>query len=541
MVVAELMHANTVVKNANVITIDEGLPRAGAFAIYGDTFGAVADEVRDAWTGPETTVLDLDGRTVVPGFYDAHCHLTIAGRDLLKVDTSPASVSSISEMVERLSEAAEKTPEGEWIQGTGYDETKLEERRHPNRWDLDEASTDHPIYVPQAGLHQGSINSKAIEIAGWDTEAPDFDGSEEFVERDEDSGELTGIVREDAKDVVVGARNVEGLVPELSRSEAQKAVKLACEKYNSCGITSIVDMSGWPAALRMFMDGKESGNLSVRVNTVVRQPYWEQLDDLNLRTSLGDEFLKIGPVKATADGAIASRTARLSEPYEDDPEDYGDLRMTQEEIDDVVTSGHEAGWQVAIHANGDRTIEMVLDAFEKALEKCPRDDHRHRIEHCTVVNEELLERIQELNLVVNPFATYLYQHGEKMEAFGDRVDTMFAHGSFLEYDIPVSGTTDNPAGVLDPLLAIQTMVTRVTNDGNVLGARQRIDVEEALKIYTLGSAYSRFEEDRKGSITAGKLADFVVLSDDPTAVDPNTIGDISVEKTFVGGKCVHSS
>lgn len=213
--------------------------------------------------------------------------------------------------------------------------------------------------------------------------------------------------------------------------------------------------------------------------------------------------------------------------------------MTQDEIDDFVRSGHEAGWQVAIHANGDAAIEMVLDAFEKALDVHPCSGYRYHIEHCTVVNEELLERIETLDLVVNPFSTYLYQHGEKMANYGDRFDHMFAHGSFLEHEIPVSGTTDNPAGLLDPLLGIQTMVTRQTNQGEVLGPKQRISVEDALRIYTMGSAYSRFEENDKGSITPGKLADFVVLSDDPTTVDPDSISDITVERTYLAGECVY--
>jgi predicted amidohydrolase YtcJ len=265
------------------------------------------------------------------------------------------------------------------------------------------------------------------------------------------------------------------------------------------------------------------------------------LNDLHFRTDLGDNLLKIGPIKATADGAISSRTAYLSEPYNGDPDDYGDLRMTQDELDEFVLAGHKAGWQVAVHANGDATIEMVLDAFEKALQKHPREDHRHRIEHCTVVNEDILRRIKELNLVVNPFSTYLYQHGEKMVDYGERASMMFAHGSFLKHNIPVSGTTDNPAGLLNPLLGIQTMVTRKTNEGDVIGSEQRISVEEALRIYTMGSAYSRFEEQSKGSITPGKLADFVVLSANPTTVDPSSISDINVERTYMGGDCVYST
>ena len=215
--------------------------------------------------------------------------------------------------------------------------------------------------------------------------------------------------------------------------------------------------------------------------------------------------------------------------------------MTQEELDNKVFEVHEAGFQLAPHANGDRAIDMLLDSYEKALNRLPRENHRHRIEHCTVVTPGILRRIKKLGLVVVPHS-YIYQllSGDKMKAFGSRISMMFAHRSFLDYGIPVAGNSDNP-DPLDPLLGIQTMVTRKTKDGEVLGPEQRISAEEAIRIYTLGGAYASFEEDIKGSIEVGKLADFVVLSNDPAKVDPDTIKDIKVEKTIVGGQIVYSS
>ena len=213
--------------------------------------------------------------------------------------------------------------------------------------------------------------------------------------------------------------------------------------------------------------------------------------------------------------------------------------MTQEELDNKVFEVHEAGFQLAPHANGDRAIDMLLDSYEKALNRLPRENHRHRIEHCTVVTPGILRRIKKLGLVVVPHS-YIYQllSGDKMKAFGSRISMMFAHRSFLDYGIPVAGNSDNP-DPLDPLLGIQTMVTRKTKDGEVLGPEQRISAEEAIRIYTLGGAYASFEENMKGSIEVGKLADFVVLSNDPTKVSADTIKDIKVEKTIIGGKIVY--
>jgi len=252
----------------------------------------------------------------------------------------------------------------------------------------------------------------------------------------------------------------------------------------------------------------------------------------------GDENLRLGGVKILADGAIAGRTAYLSEPYIGS-EERGILAVESEQVlHELIRQGHQAGFQVCVHANGDRVIEMALDGFQKALEEFPRKNHRHRLEHCTVVNAGILSRIKKLRLLVTPFGSYIYHHGEKMIPYygADRVEMMFAHRSFLEYGIPVSGASDSPCGPYEPLLAIQSCVTRRSSSGESLGSRQRITVEEAISLYTLASAYASFEENIKGSITPGKLADLVVLGEDPRRVDPDEIKDIPVEMTLVGGE-----
>ena len=240
-----------------------------------------------------------------------------------------------------------------------------------------------------------------------------------------------------------------------------------------------------------------------------------------------------------ADGAIAARTAYISEPYIGSDCDHGILAMTQEEIETNVINMHNAGFQVCIHANGDLTIDMVLDSYMKAQKLNPRTDTRHRIEHCSLVNPDILRKMRESNTIATPFCTYVYHHGEKMPFFGEeRLKWMFAQKSFLDYGIISTGATDYPPGPFEPLLGIQSCVTRTDSNGKTWGVEQQISVDEALKIYTLNGAYASFEENIKGSITEGKLADLVILSDDPRTVDPNTIKDIPVERTILGGNTV---
>ena len=265
----------------------------------------------------------------------------------------------------------------------------------------------------------------------------------------------------------------------------------------------------------------------------------EKLEPWGIRTGFGDDYVRIGGTKLYTDGAIAGRTARLSKPYVGRPQDYGILTVTQEELDRRVLQAHAAGWQVGVHANGDVAIEMVLDAYARAIRAHPKPDPRFRIEHCTLVNEAILRRMKDMAVIPTPFCTYVYQHCEKWPAYGeDRLDWMFAMRSFLDAGIPATGSSDYIPGPFPPLLGIQSCVTRRGKDGKVWGARQRITVEEAIRCYTRHGAYASFDETRKGSIEPGKFADLVVLGADPFKTDPDAIAAIPVERTMVGGRWV---
>jgi predicted amidohydrolase YtcJ len=311
----------------------------------------------------------------------------------------------------------------------------------------------------------------------------------------------------------------------------------------SKGITSIGDAGTGGSDMPFYQELINSGAPAVRINKMVGSRYLPRLKDLHLAGPLGDEHLRIGTIKIFHGNSLSGRTCWLYEPYEvtnpkTGKKDYYGIPpgRSQQELDRLVCDIHEAGFQLACHSNGDREIDMVLDAIEKALQKLPRENHRHRIEHCSVVNPKILNRVKRLGVVL-ALHSYVYEHGDKMEDYGPRRwPMMHPNRSAVEMGIAVAGNSDSPVSAADPLLRIQSMVTRRTAEGKVYGPEQKVSVETAIRIWTMGGAYASFEEDIKGSIEVGKLADFVVLSRNPAEVPPEKIKDIDVERTYVGGR-----
>jgi predicted amidohydrolase YtcJ len=520
-----------ILTNGRVLTQDDAQPTAEAFAIKDGRFAAVgaAADVEHLAASGRTQVIDGEGMTVVPGFIDAHSHPSGAGLNALKnVNTNLGSIARIQAA---LRERARRTPPGEWIVGYMYDDTKQEEGRPLNKWDLDQVSTEHPIVVGHRGGHTGVYNSRAFETAGVTVETPDPFGGHFFRE----NGELTGKVAERARAVFD--------VPSTStREERARGVAVICREMNAAGLTSVHQTGTSAAAFTAYQDAYAAGDLSFRMYAMARGGTFPALKQAGIRTGFGDAMLKVGAVKYAADGSASERTMAMSTPYAGRPDDFGILTMTQEEVHEVVEEAHRAGWQVAIHANGDVTIEMVLNAYERVQSSWPRPDARHRIEHCSLVNPELLRRIAAGGYVPAPFYTYAHYHGEKWVEYGeDKMEWMFAHRSFLDHGIMVAPASDHSPGPYEPLMAIQSMVTRKDYSGRVWGPSQRISIDEALKICTVHGAYASYEEREKGSITAGKLADFVVLAEDPHDVDPDRIKEIGVVRTVVGGHTVHEA
>jgi predicted amidohydrolase YtcJ len=516
-----------VVLGATVYTLDDLVPKAEAFAITGGRFSAVGStaEIR-ALAGPGTEVVDARGLTALPGFIDAHCHPDGVD-ELIGVNVNLPSIVDVQAALRRK---AADTPPGYWVSGYMYDDTKLREGPM-TRKDLDAAVPDHPAKVTHRGGHTGVYNSKAFAMAGITADTPDPTGGKFYRE----NGELTGKVAELALQAFDGV----GKTVAVTRDVRRRAVGFISSEMAKAGLTSVHQTGGDVENLTALQDAAASGDLNFRMYLFPWGPgkLYPLLRDAGVRTGFGDERLRIGPVKFAADGSASERTMRMSTPYVGRPNDFGILTMDQAEIHEAVETAHRAGWRVGIHANGDVAIDMVLQAYERVQKLWPREDPRHRIEHCTLVNPELLRRIAAAGVIPTPFYTYVYYHGEKWVEYGDeKLRWMFAHRSFLDYGIHVGPASDYIPGPYEPLMAIQSMVTRTDYRGRVWGANQKITVPEALRICTRGGAYASREEGVKGSITPGKLGDFVLLGSDPHTTDPGAIKDIKVARTVMDGR-----
>jgi predicted amidohydrolase YtcJ len=519
-----------ILHGARIYTMDRTQPRAEAVAIAGGRFVAAgSDSDVLALATARTRKIHLEGKTVVPGFIDAHTHPVYAGiRHLRWVDCDRRS---IPEIIAALRERAGRTPPGEWVVGFQYDDTKTAERRKLHRRDLDQASPAHPILVQHRGGHTAYVNSLALRLAGVTESTADPAGGR--FDRDAE-GKLTGGLAETATDPFWAK-----IPRHYTREDYRQAAKLISQRMTRTGITSVHDAEGSPEELRAYQDAREAGELHFRVYCFIQYARLDEMLRAGVRTGLGDEWVKVGGVKLVADGSISERTARLSEPYAGRPDDFGILVTPPEELYEQARKAHRAGWQIGTHANGDAAIDITLGVYERLQREHPRRDPRFRIEHCTVINDALVARIKALGAIPTPFSTYVFYHGEKMREYGaERLERMFAVRSFLDAGIPVTQNSDYPPGPFEPMMAIQSSVTRTDSNGNVWGPKQRITVEEALREGTLHGAYASFEETLKGSIDAGKLADLVVLGRDPHEVPPGEIIRIPVERTMVGGRWV---
>lgn len=526
--------ADTILYNGNIITVDPNQPRAQAIAIIGDKILDVGsnDQIKKYANG-FTKKVDLGGKTVVPGFIDAHSHPASSGRRHLRnVNCDLRSITAIQDAIKKR---AATTPKGSWVSGFLYDDTKTVEGRFINRYDLDAVAPDHPVYIGHRGGHTAYVNSRALAVVGYDKDSPDPPGGQ--IDRDPATGEPTGLLKETATDVFGR------LMPSsFDSKDYQAGVKLISEMMSSTGVTTVTDAYGSPKDLRAYQDAYQAGELKIRVYSMIGYYHIDEMLEAGIRTGFGDEWVRVGGMKLTCDGSISERTARLSKPYIGTEDDYGIIVMDEDDLYEYAIKAHKADWQIGIHANGDIGIEKALNVFDRLQAAYPRQDPRFRLEHCTVINDDLVRRIKGLGAIPNPFSTYVYFHGEKMIHYGeDRLKQMFALRSFLDAGIKVTQTSDYPPGPFEPMMAIQSSVTRTDMSGHTWGLNQRVTVEEALKIGTIHGAHASYEEDIKGSLEIGKLADLVVLGADITKIDPMRIIETKIERTMIGGNWVYES
>ena len=509
--------ADIILKNASVITMNSRQPAAESVAIIGDKISLVTDNSEmEAATGAGTRIIDCQGKTVVPGFNDAHMHLFSLIRKLLSVDLSPSAVSSIADIKEAIRRKAENTPPGTWLSGTNYNEFYLAEKRFPTRRDIDEVAPDHPVVLSHRSLHACVLNSLALSLAGINSETPEPPGS--VIERELDTGEPNGILYE-MLNYVRGE-----VMPPLSETELDEAVTLANQHFLSCGITSLQeatfrnDLSRWQT-LKGFED---SGRLRSRVSMMAGTESWQQFNEMGLVSGSGDNRLRLGAVKV-----MLTRTA-------------GELHPPPEELKQFALNCHRAGFQLAFHAEEEDVIAAAVDTLEYINDYSPVVGRRHRIEHCAECPPHLLERLRKLGAVIVNQPPFIYYSGERYLATvaSSQLPWLYRIKSPLEIGVIVAGSSDTPVVPDNPLVGIYAAVTRKAESGQVLLPEEAITPQQALAMYTINAAHASFEEDIKGSITPGKLADMVVLSDDLTRVPPEEIKDITVEMTIIGGEVV---
>ena len=533
------MAIDLLLTNANVMTMDRANPPASAVGIEGERIVWVGD-AQDAaahLTGVERT-LDLGGATLIPGFNDAHHHLMLLGHWLTQVDCSFPTIRSIPEIVAAVGERTERTAEGQWIEGRGYDDNKLIERRHITRWDLDAVSPLHPVSIRNASGHMCVVNSRALELAGITaaTEAP-YGGT---IHIDPETGEPSGLLQEQAQMLLPLA-----FIPS-EKAALRSCLDAASQAYLSAGITSSQEAGIFSTPeFSVYQDAWAANELPLRTYLMIRRWGLEALETLGISTGFGDDRLRIGCFKLLADGSLIGRTAAVTEPFLEDPDpnNLGLEMMPREELNELIWRAHSRGWQVAIHAIGDRGIDICLDGYEAALARQPRADHRHRLEHCGILRPDQIGRIKEMGVIPVGQPPFVYEFGDGfLRHLGrERCQLTYALRSVLDAGIPLAASSDSPVSSYQPLIGIKLAVTARTATGTEFAPNEAISVEDAIRLYTAAGAYASFDEQRKGKIQPGMLADFAVLGADPRAVAPETIDTIPVLATISGGKTVYEA
>ncbi len=530
---------DVVVLNAKVYTMDPATPRAEAFATSGGRFVAVGRtaDIRGLVTKRSQTI-DAKGMTVVPGFIDCHNH---AGGATLLYEVlvgNPFEVEfvTIASIVDKLRAKARQTPPGMWVEGYFFDDTKLEDKRALNVHDLDQVSTDHPVAVLHRGGHTSFYNSKALQLAGITKDTSNPPGG--TFDRDAD-GELNGRVTDRARSVFARVGQRPTFTPEQVAQRNRDGLAHISKQFVRYGLTSVHHEGGDLSALQ---EVRARGDLHHRVSYEASGRVLDSMLTGGIMTGFGDEWIKFGATSEhTVDGSFSERTMALSTPYPGTTY-KGNVTETQDDLDAWVERVHRAGIQVNCHANGDVAIDMYLTAFERAQKLFPRADARPKITHCTLINGDLVRRIKALDAVPAMFTTYAYYNTDKFPFYGEELmKRSMAYRTLLDAGIRAAAGSDFSPGPFAPLMGIQGMVTRTGWDGTTWGANQRITVDEAIEVNTVNGAYASREETLKGSITAGKLADFVMLADDPHTVAPDKIKDIQIVRTVVGGTTMHQA
>ncbi|MFG6115650.1 amidohydrolase [Halobacillus sp. MO56] len=530
--------ADLIFINGTIVTMVDEAPTASAVVVRnGEVVYVGEPEAALDWKRERTEVIDLAGRTLMPSFIESHIHPSIYGLTLLEVDCKPTATPSIAAITEKISEKAADIPEGEWILGWGWDDSKMADKRNPMRWDLDKVAPNHPVVLKRTCAHMAVANSKALELSGISEDTPNPEGGN--IERDE-QGRLTGLLQEKAQGLLKA--------PKYGPEDMAKGMKLAQDQFAAWGVTTVHCMSTQTADLQLYQSLLEQDELNVRV----RPWMWaidqngfdgvmEEVLTVGLRSGFGNDMLKVQGLKFMLDGSVGGKTAAFSEPYLGTQE-TGILYNTVEEVAPLMKRGIEAGLRIAIHAIGDRAIDVAINSYEQINETTPINHMRNRIEHCIFPTTKQLRQMKELELIAGSSIGFLYHIGDNYLAkVGDeRMKHAFPHQSFKQAGVIAPGNSDLPVNDGNPWMGIYAAVTRKTANGQVTGSEEKISVWDALKAFTTDAAYSSFEEQTLGIIKPGAKADLMVLSHNPLDIDSEQLLDIETEETYLAGKKIFS-
>ncbi|MHB8755237.1 MAG: amidohydrolase [Candidatus Acidiferrales bacterium] len=528
--------ADLVLTNGDIYTVDSRQPRAQAIAIQGEKIVAVGSNADvHGWIWTRTRVIDLHGRFAMPGFNDAHVHLASAG--MAKLTVNFEGTKSLGEFQQRIREALKNYKPGEWITGSGWDHTLWPEKRFPTRWDLDAVSKDHPMVFSRVDGHVAVANSLALQMAGVTKDTPDPTAGR--IMRDAKTGEPNGMLEEDAAMNLVYRH-----VPAASHELRRRAIELALADAVSNGVTSIQDYSTWRDFL-IYRELKQEGKLPLRITEwlTFTEPM-AKLEEERREGGTTDPWLKTGSLKAFMDGSLGSRTAAMFAPYSDDPSTSGILRMQPKELNEMSIERDKAGFQLNFHAIGDKANRVALDAFAAVRAANGPRDRRDRIEHAQVVAPEDFARFAELDVIASMQPVHLLddQRWAGARLGPERSKGAYAWNTMRKDGVRLAFGTDYPVEGIDPLRGIYECVTRELPEGGPLGGwepQEKLPLEVCISDYTTGSAYAEFEENKKGEIRPGMLADIVVYPADITRMPPAELLRTSVDMTVTGGRIVY--
>lgn len=519
--------------NGVIYTMKEENDVCSAFVVEDGNFIYCGND-EEAKAIADGEIVDLEGKTVLPGLIDTHQHVLAYSRDLHKLNLK--DVKSLEELKERIKEKAATLKKGEWIQGTGFDQERFTVAVLPTKKDLDEAAPDNPVLITRYCLHVNVANSKALEAGGIDKNfVPALENTVEF---DQD-GEPTGIILDQA------AADLSALIPDPNAThEARKnAVELACKELNKVGLVGVHPIQGKHCDLfedtKIYQDLSKEGRLTARVYLG-----FDELPGLGMRRGMGDSMVQYGFYKLFTDGSLGARSALLNEPYTDDPTQIGVTNYSQEELDAKIKEAYDMDLQIGVHTIGDRSVEMVIESLEKAYFANPKQNVRFRMIHMSLLNEEVIRRMKKLPVVIDiqPMFVSTNVRWSELRVGPERAKYNYCWKRLIDEGFIITAGSDSPIETFNPMMGAYAIVTRQGLDGYPEGGwypEQRVTPYEALCMYTKNAAYVSYEEDVKGTIEEGKYADFVVLDRDVFKIPHMEIKDVQVEKTYLGGKLVY--